>query len=67
MLTEQALDVIGPREIEIGVDRNEDTAAAHALKPPHQMTSQEPGPACDDNPLGRKMDHECLPSAATAT
>src|ERR1022692_1342179 len=66
MFHEYALDGIGAPKIVFLVDRKEDVAAAHMLKPLDEMGSEEPGAARDHDALVQKMDHGCLPSAAMA-
>jgi hypothetical protein len=63
---EEALDSIGARKIVFLVYRNEDIAAAHPLKPLDEMRPKETCATGDHDALVRKMDHECLPSAAMA-
>ena len=63
---EETLDGIDAREIVIGVEGNEDVAAARQLKPPDQVISEESRAAGNYDSLVRQTDHECLPSAVTA-
>jgi hypothetical protein len=61
MLGEEAFDRIVLREIAFGMERDEDTAAAHLPKPPDQVTPEESRSARNHDSLVRKTDHECLP------
>src|ERR1700730_4180015 len=65
MFNEQSLDGIDVREIIFGLEWNKDGAAIHLLQPPDQMGSEQPGTACDNDPLVLKRAHECHSSATT--
>jgi hypothetical protein len=66
MFNEQALNGFNAGEIVVGVNRNEGITAPHLRESLDEMVSEEPGPTGNHDPLVRKADHECLPSAATA-
>jgi hypothetical protein len=67
MFREETLDGVAAREIVIGVGGNEDVTAARLLKPPDQVTPEESRAARDYNSFACQTNHECLPSAVTAS